>query len=62
MKSKYESVLKVRKQQLDKAQNNLNNAKQRQMQNELAYEFARKECETLSALPKSGSIAQLRSN
>lgn len=62
MKSKYNSVLKVRKQQLDKAENNLNKAKQRQLENEVAYELSRKECENLSALPKSGSIADLRSN
>ncbi|EPV1353598.1 hypothetical protein ACV2KU_001636, partial [Campylobacter jejuni] len=29
MKSKYNSVVKVRKQQLDKAESNLNQAKQR---------------------------------
>ncbi|MFQ6342600.1 flagellar export protein FliJ [Campylobacter sp. VTCC 70190] len=62
MKSKYNSVVKVRKQQLDKAENNLNKAKQRQLENEVAYELSRKECENLSALPKSGSIADLRSN
>lgn len=62
MKSKYNSVVKVRKQQLDKAQNNLNAAKQRQIENERIYELSRKECESLSVLPSSGSIAELRSN
>lgn len=62
MKSKYNSVAKVRKQQLDKAQSNLNAAKQRQIENERLYELSRKECENLSVLPSSGSIAELRSN
>ncbi|EAK5952051.1 hypothetical protein E5B66_04680 [Campylobacter coli] len=62
MKSKYNSVAKVRKQQLDKAQSNLNAAKQRQIENERLYELLRKECESLSVLPSSGSIAELRSN
>lgn len=62
MKSKYNSVVKVRKQQLDKAQSNLNAAKQRQIENERIYELSRKECESLSVLPRSGSIAELRSN
>lgn len=62
MKSKYNSVAKVRKQQLDKAQSNLNAAKQRQIENERLYELSRKECESLSVLPISGSIAELRSN
>ncbi|EAH8344229.1 hypothetical protein EU791_03110 [Campylobacter coli] len=62
MKSKYNSVVKVRKQQLDKAQSNLNAAKQRQIENERNYELSRKEYESLSVLPSSGSIAELRSN
>ena len=62
MKSKYNPVIKVRKQQLDKAENNLNQAKQRQLENEALYEFSRKEYENLNILPKSGSIAELRSN
>lgn len=62
MKSKYNSVVKVRKQQLDKAQSNLNAAKQRQIENERIYELSRKEYESLSVLPSSGSIAELRSN
>ncbi|EIL2845819.1 flagellar FliJ family protein [Campylobacter coli] len=62
MKSKYNSVAKVRKQQLDKAQSNLNAAKQRQIENERLYELSRQECESLSVLPSSGSIAELRSN
>lgn len=62
MKSKYHSVVRVRKQQLDKAENNLNQAKQRQLENEKAYEISRLECENLSVLPKSGSVTELRSN
>ncbi|AXL34381.1 flagellar export protein FliJ [Campylobacter jejuni] len=62
MKSKYNSVVKVRKQQLDKAESNLNQAKQRQLEHEKAYELSRQECENLRVLPKSGSIAELRSN
>lgn len=62
MKSKYNSVVKVRKQQLDKAESNLNQAKQRQLEHEKAYELSRQECESLGVLPKSGSIAELRSN
>lgn len=62
MKSKYNSVVKVRKQQLDKAETNLNQAKQRQLENERLYEISRRECEELAVLPKSGSIAELRSN
>lgn len=62
MKSKYNSVVKVRKQQLDKVETNLNKARQRQLENERLYELSRKECENLSALPCSGSATQLRSN
>ncbi|HEB5711251.1 TPA: flagellar FliJ family protein [Campylobacter jejuni] len=62
MKSKYNSVVKVRKQQLDKAELNLNQAKQRQLEHEKAYELSRQEYGSLGVLPKSGSIAELRSN
>lgn len=62
MKSKYNSVIKVRKQQLDKAESNLNQAKQRQIENEKACELSRQEYENLGVLPRSGSIAELRSN
>lgn len=62
MKSKYDSVVKVRKQQLDKAETNLNKARQRQLENERLYELSCKECESLFALPSSGSATQLRSN
>ena len=58
MKSKYNSVIKVRKQQLDKAESNLNQAKQRQIENEKAYELSRQEYENLGVLPRSGSIAE----
>ncbi|MBM0637446.1 flagellar export protein FliJ [Campylobacter sp. VicNov18] len=61
MKNKYDSVLKVRKQQLDKVENNLHKARQRQLQNQKSYELSRKEYESLDTLPKSGTIAQLRS-
>lgn len=62
MKSKYNSVVKVKKQQLDKAESNLNQAKQRQLENERLLELSRKECENLSVLPQSGSISELRTN
>ncbi|HEC1045394.1 TPA: flagellar FliJ family protein [Campylobacter jejuni] len=62
MKSKYNSVVKVRKQQLDKAESNLNQAKQRQLEHEKAYELSLQEYGSLGVLPKSGSIAELRSN
>ncbi len=39
MKSKYNSVVKVRKQQLDKAESNLNQAKQRQLEHEKLMNF-----------------------
>ncbi|TKX32891.1 flagellar export protein FliJ [Campylobacter aviculae] len=62
MKSRYNSVVKVKKQQLDKAESNLNQAKQRQIENEKILELSKKECESLNILPKSGSVAELRSN
>ncbi|TKX31460.1 flagellar export protein FliJ [Campylobacter estrildidarum] len=62
MKSKYNSVVKVKKQQLDKAESNLNQAKQRQLDSEKMLELSRKECESLSILPQSGSVSELRSN
>lgn len=62
MKSKYSAVIKVRKQQLDKAETDLNKAKQRQRQNEELCDLSRKEFEEASVLPQSGSIAELRAN
>ncbi|TEY04494.1 flagellar export protein FliJ [Campylobacter sp. US33a] len=61
MKTKYETVLKVKKRQLDNAENNLNKARARQMEHEKAYVLAKQECEQFS-LPKSGSIELLKSN
>lgn len=62
MKSKYSSVIKVRKQQLDKAEGQLNAAQQRQRDNEIALELSKQQLQDLSALPQSGLVADLRSN
>lgn len=62
MKSKYSSVIKVRKQQLDKAEGQLNAARQRQRDNEVVLELSKQQLQDLSALPQSGLVADLRSN
>ncbi|TKX28365.1 hypothetical protein CQA38_08325 [Campylobacter sp. MIT 12-5580] len=59
MKSKYSSVLKVKKQGLDKAEQNLSKAKQRQAQNELAFQNASLECANF-ALPQNGNTQMLK--
>ncbi|NDJ28080.1 hypothetical protein DMB95_07460 [Campylobacter sp. MIT 12-8780] len=59
MKSKYSSVLKVKKQGLDKAEQNLSQAKQRQAQNELAFQNASLECANF-VLPQNGNTQMLK--
>ena len=59
MKTKYDSVLKVKKQHLDNAENELNKAKQRQIKHQQAYELADKESKSLS-LPDSGNVQALK--
>lgn len=59
MKTKYSSVLKIQKQNLDKAESNLSKARARLRQNELEFELASKQCEELS-LPSSGSVQNLK--
>jgi len=62
MKSKYDSILKVRKQQLDKAQTHLSEAQQRLKENEKLCELSRLEYKTLKTLPSNGGINELKSN
>ncbi|TQR31881.1 hypothetical protein DMB92_05730 [Campylobacter sp. MIT 99-7217] len=59
MKSKYDSVLKVRKQQLDKAELNLNQARARQIAHEEAFKLANLEYLSMS-LPQNGDVHLLR--
>ena len=59
MKSKYSQVVKIKKQELDKAENNLAAAKQRQRSNEAALMQAKAEYLSIS-LPQSGSVQLLR--
>lgn len=59
MKSKYSQVVKVRKQELDKAETNLLHARQRQMANEEALRAANAELQGI-AMPKSGSSVLLK--
>lgn len=59
MKSKYGSVLKLKKQGLDKAEQNLSQAKQRQQENELAFQNASLECASL-VLPQNGNAQMLK--
>lgn len=60
MKSKYDSVLKVRKQQLDKAELNLNKARARLLEHERALELANLDFINLCALPQAGDTNVLR--
>lgn len=57
MKSKYSQVVKIKKQELDKAENNLAAAKQRQRSNEAALKQAKAEYLSIS-LPQSGSATE----
>lgn len=59
MKTKYSSVLKVKKQALDKAESTLSKARNRQRQSELELELALKQYEEIK-LPSSGSVQNLR--
>ncbi|EAH4571029.1 flagellar FliJ family protein [Campylobacter sp. IFREMER_LSEM_CL2127] len=61
MKSKYSSVIKLRKQQLDKAEANLTKTRQKLLQCEEELKEASKTCESLTLADK-GSIALLRSS
>lgn len=59
MKSKYSQVVKVRKQELDKAETNLLHARQRQLANEEALRAAEAEFLGIS-LPQNGDISLLK--
>ncbi len=59
MKSKYSQVVKIKKQELDKAENNLAAAKARQRANEAALSKANADYLGIN-LPKSGSVALLK--
>ncbi len=59
MKSKYSQVVRVKKQELDKAENALAAAKARQRANEAALNAAKAEYLGIS-LPESGSVELLR--
>lgn len=61
MKNKYSSILKVKKQGLDKAEQNLSQAKQRQLQNKLAFQNASLEYANF-ALPQNGNTQILKQN
>lgn len=62
MKSKFNAIIKVKKQQLDKAQTNLNAALQRQKENEKLLGLAREELLNLSTLKGQISSEELRAN
>ncbi|EAH9987157.1 hypothetical protein E0379_03170 [Campylobacter upsaliensis] len=62
MKSKFNAVIKVKKQQLDKAQTDLNAAQQRQKENERLLGLTREELLNLSTLKGQISSEELRAN
>lgn len=62
MKSKFNAVIKVKKQQLDKAQTDLNAAQQRQKENERLLGLAREELLNLSTLKGQISSEELRAS
>ncbi|ELM7301766.1 flagellar FliJ family protein [Campylobacter upsaliensis] len=62
MKSKFNAVIKVKKQQLDKAQTDLNAALQRQKENEGLLGLAQEELLNLSTLKGQISSEELRAN
>ncbi|ELW9006855.1 flagellar FliJ family protein [Campylobacter upsaliensis] len=62
MKSKFNAVIKVKKQQLDKAQTDLNAAQQRQKENERLLGLAREELLNLGSLKGQISSEELRAN
>lgn len=59
MKTKYSTVVKVKKEALNKAESNLNVALSRQAQHEEALTEANKVCESLN-LPLKGGASELR--
>ncbi|EOB6030892.1 flagellar export protein FliJ [Campylobacter upsaliensis] len=62
MKSKFNAVIKVKKQQLDKAQTDLNAAQQRQKENERLLGLTREELLNLGSLKGQISSEELRAN
>ncbi|EKO7624492.1 flagellar FliJ family protein [Campylobacter upsaliensis] len=62
MKSKFNAVIKVKKQQFDKAQTDLNAALQRQKENERLLGLAQEELLNLSILKGQISSEELRAN
>ncbi|EAH6026075.1 hypothetical protein CC191_01300 [Campylobacter upsaliensis] len=62
MKSKFNAVIKVKKQQLDKAQTDLNAAQQRQKENERLLGLTQEELLNLSTLKGQISSEELRAN
>lgn len=62
MKSKFNAVIKVKKQQLDKAQTDLNAALQRQKENERLLGLAREELLNLGSLNGQISSEELKAN
>ncbi|EMD8085576.1 flagellar FliJ family protein [Campylobacter upsaliensis] len=62
MKSKFNAVIKVKKQQFDKAQTDLNAALQRQKENEGLLGLAQEELLNLSTLKGQISSEELRAN
>ncbi|WP_270989460.1 flagellar export protein FliJ [Campylobacter upsaliensis] len=62
MKSKFNAVIKVKKQQLDKAQTDLNAALQRQKENEGLLGLAQEELLNLGSLKGQISSEELRAN
>ncbi|EAK0449410.1 hypothetical protein YZ42_03445 [Campylobacter upsaliensis] len=62
MKSKFNAVIKVKKQQLDKAQTDLNAALQRQKENERLLGLAQEELLNLGSLNGQISSEELKAN
>lgn len=62
MKSKYDSIVKVRRRQLDSAEKKLYQAQARQSENERLYELSRQAYKEVHTLPSSGSLKELKSN
>ncbi|TNB55215.1 flagellar export protein FliJ [Campylobacter helveticus] len=62
MKSKFNAVIKVKKQQLDKAQTDLNVAQRRQRENERLLELAQQELLNLGSLKGMISSEELKAN
>ncbi|EAI6709991.1 flagellar export protein FliJ [Campylobacter felis] len=62
MKSKFNAVIKVKKQQFDKAQTDLNAALQRQKENERLLGLAQEELLNLGSLKGQISSEELRAN